>query len=313
MRVGKQSNDSKFNVIQTPASGVDTKQILEIIGDGSQAPTARLQVVKTLMENNRNSQFFFNRREDNGAYLGLVTKDYVLVQNGELESAVEEAINLRSELGKFTKTVHVLGQGEKVAFTYSFQNTFKKLASVGDSVGFQFTVRNSFDRSWQQSIIAGLIKLACANGMTTLARELSLLQKHSRKLSLGLVAEMIERAMAQFNASTAQLETMALRAISQQQGANVIAYAMEKFPVISEKSAKAIHAIWANPTYKEDSARNVMNLYSSFTQYLRDEDSYMKQTNIGNVIGKMFRDAINKADFMAEILATRNTGVLIEG
>jgi hypothetical protein len=312
MRIGIQTSDFNYNVIQTPASGVNTREVLDIIESGNGSDASKLATIQAIMQANKNSGFLFNRREDNGAYLGLVTKDYAIVQNSDLVNAVEEAISLRKHLGNFERRVAVMGQGEKCAVTYTFTGYHKKLARVGDSVGFSFTIRNSFDRNWQAAIIGGLIKLACANGMTTLAKELSLLQRHSSKLSLAFVGEMIDRAIQSFNGSLAHFERMASLPVSQEQGRNVIAYALQNYPVISTATAREVFAIWEAPTYKEDSERNVMSLYSAFTQHLRDEPSYMKSARVGDAVAKMFRDAIHKAEFMAEILASRDTSELIE-
>lgn len=312
MRIGIQTSAFNYNVIQTPASGVNTREVLDIIESGKGDDAHKLAVIQTIMQANKNSGFLFNRREDNGAYLGLVTKDYAIVQNSDLVNAVEEALTLRKHLGAFKRSVAVMGQGEKAAITYTFEGYHKKLARVGDSVGFSFTIRNSFDRSWQAAIIGGLIKLACANGMTTLAKELALLQRHSSKLTLAFVGEMIDKAVQSFNGSLAHFERMASLPVSQEQGRNVIAYALANYPVISTATAREVFAIWEAPTYKEDSERNVMSLYSAFTQHLRDETSYMKSARVGDAVAKMFRDAIHKAEFMAEILASRDTGMLIE-
>jgi len=312
MRIGIQTSEFNYNVVQTPASGVNTREVLDIIESGNGDDASKLATIQAIMQANKNSGWFFNRREDNGAYLGLVTKDYGIVQNSDMVNAVEEALTLRKHLGAFQRKVAVMGQGEKVAITYTFTGYHKKLARVGDSVGFSFTIRNSFDRSWQAAIIGGLLKLACANGMTTLAKELALLQRHSSKLSLAFVGEMIDRALQSFNGSLAHLEAMAAKQITQEQGRNVIAYTLANFPVVSTATAKEVFAIWEAPTYKEDGERNVMSLYSAFTQHLRDESSYMKSARVGEAVAKMFRDAIHKAEFMAEILAARDTGMLIE-
>ena len=312
MRIGIQTSDFNYQVVQTPASGVNTREVLDIIESGNGDDASKLALIQSIMQANKNSGWFFNRREDNGAYLGLVTKDYGIVQNSDLVNAVEEALSLRKHLGSFQRSVAVMGQGEKMAVTYTFNSYHKKLARVGDSVGFSFTLRNSFDRNWQTAIIGGLIKLACANGMTTLAKELALLQRHSHKLSLKFVGEMIDKAIQTFDASLSHFERMASLPITQEQGRNVIAYAAANYDVVSLATAREVFAIWEAPTYKEDAERNIMNLYSAFTQHLRDEESFMFRQRVGDTVAKMFRDAIHKAEFMAEILAARDTAMLIE-
>lgn len=312
MRIGKQNSEFNYNVIQTAASGMDSKEILAIIGDTGIDSQVRLDMVQRIARENGNSYFRFNRREDTGEYLGVVSKDYAVVQNSELVNAVEEAFSLRPELGAFSRSVAVMGQGEKVAITYRFDSYTRKLAKVGDSVGFQLTIRNSFDRSWQASLIGGLMKLACLNGMTTLAKELALLQRHSSRLSLKFVGDMIQRAMEVFHKSTAHFDNLASVSITQAEGRHVIAYALEKYSVISTVTAQAVTKLWEAPTYAVDADRNLMNLYSAFTQHLRDETSYMKASRVGDTVAGMFRDAIRKADFLAEIRAMRDTAILLE-
>lgn len=290
---------------------MNAREILSIIDGSAIGDTQKLASIKLLAERNGNSEWLLNRREDTGQYLGVVSKDYKILDNEEIIGAVESALVRRTDLGNFQRDVFVLGNGEKMVARYSFPSFVLKSAKVGDSVGFGFEVRNSFDRTWVAALLGYLKKLACLNGMTTVSKELELMQRHSRNLSLTFINAMIDRAIDVFKASIGNFENMADVSLTQIEGRNVIAYTAERLTGVSVATAKAVAAIWERPTYNEDSPRNMMSLYSAFTQHLRDETSYLKTDKINRAVTGLFSRAIKTPNVMFEMTAQRDTEFLL--
>lgn len=124
--------------------------------------------------------FIANRRTDTHQVLGKVSTVYGLIQNGDLISAAEDAFKA-SGLLDYSRRIIVTGDGEKLYAVYTFKSKIKKLAKVGDELGLQLTLQNSFDGSLRASFIAGLLRLLCLNGMTGIAKQFGLTQKHGSK------------------------------------------------------------------------------------------------------------------------------------
>lgn len=215
-----------------------------------------------------NTGYLVNRRTDNFAVLGSVTDRYGLVQNPDLISVTEEAFAARG-LTNFSRKIVVTGEGEKMYATYDFKNHVKKL-KVGDEVGMRLTVQNSFDGGLRVSFALGAMRLVCLNGMTTMEREVGMTRKHSSQISTRFVAEALEKAILAWDKSTQVYDKLAEIQLTQAQGANILAN-LEEQSILSGKLREGISGIWANPTHREDTNRNLFNLYNSVTQYMTHE------------------------------------------
>jgi hypothetical protein len=55
--------------------------------------------------------------------------------------------------------------------------------------------------------------------------------------------------------------------VSQNDGRNILLN-FEKSKVMSERMREGIESVWEGPSYKEDSDRNLFNLYNAVTQHL---------------------------------------------
>lgn len=240
-QLAKQSDQFNFNVETVPS--------YMTLPDGSQ----------------QNTGFLINRRTDNFAVLGSVSDRYGLVQNSDLISVAEDAFSAKG-LTDYKRTIVVAGEGERMYASYDFKNHTKKL-KVGDEVGMRLTVQNSFDGGLRVSFALGVLRLVCSNGMTTLEREVGMTKKHSTNISTKFVAEALEKAIKAWDNSTAVFDRLADVAISQSQGANILAQ-LEESAVLSGKLRENIAAIWSAPRYREDNARNLFNLYNAVTQHL---------------------------------------------
>jgi Domain of unknown function (DUF932) len=240
-QLAKQSDQFNFNVETVPS--------YMTLPDGSQ----------------KNTGFLVNRRTDNFAVLGSVTDRYGLVQNSDLISVVEDAFAAKGLTG-YSRKIIVAGEGERMYAAYDFKNHVKKL-KVGDEVGMRLTAQNSFDGGLLLSFALGSLRLICSNGMTTLERAVGMTKKHSTNISTKFVAEALEKAVITWDKSIQVFDRLADVAITQTQGANILAQ-LEESAVLSGKLRENIEAVWNAPRYREDNARNLFNLYNAVTQHL---------------------------------------------
>lgn len=209
--------------------------------------------------------FTVNRRTDNLAVLGKVTDRYGLVQNADLLNAAEEAFHAQS-LTDYTRKIIVAGEGERLYAVYDFRAVTRAM-KVGDEVGLRLTVQNSFDGSLRASFLAGMLRLICKNGMVTVDREVGLTQKHGSKISVDFVREALVKALGAWEKSVRVFDRLAEVNVSQLEGAFILNRLAES-NVLSGKLLEGISAIWAAPTHREDTSRNLFNLYNAVTQHL---------------------------------------------
>jgi hypothetical protein len=214
--------------------------------------------------------FTVNRRIDNMAVLGKVTDRYGIVQNTDLISAAEDAFAAEG-LTDFNRKVVVTGEGERFYAVYDFRSRTKKL-KVGDDVGLRLTVQNSFDGSLRASFMGGTLRLICSNGMVSVSREVGMMKKHGVSVSTKFVHDALVKAISAWDTSTLVFDRLSDIAITQQQGNSILANLAEQ-NLVSEKLREGIAGIWANPTHKEDSSRNLFNLYNAVTQHLTHDVS----------------------------------------
>ena len=246
--------------------------------------------------------FTSNRRTDNFVVLGKVTDRYGLVQNEDLVSAAEDAFTAAG-LANFERRIIVTGEGEKFYARYTFKSHFKAL-KVGDEVGMTLTLQNSFDGSLRASFIAGLLRLLCLNGMTGLAKQFGLTQKHGSKISVAFVKDALAKAMQAFDNSTLVFDRMAQVELTQAQGATILAN-LQAQRILSGSLREGIASVWENPTHAEDSARNLWNLYNAVTQYVThvvEGERFELAQRVNEGVMAAFERATRKADYLTKLV-----------
>jgi hypothetical protein len=116
----------------------------------------------------------------------------------------------------------------------------------------------------------GMLRLICTNGMTTLEKEQSMTKKHSTGNSLDFLGDALTRAIASWDKAMLTYSRLENIELSQDQGLNVL-HNLSKTGTVSERMAGEISKLWNNPTYREDSGRNLYSLYNAVTQHLTHE------------------------------------------
>jgi len=215
------------------------------------------------------SRFFGNLRTDTNEVLGVVTDRYAPVQNDELFGRTEQMFK-QKEMGAFESKFVVTHGGARARAVYRFPALGIKVK--GQDLTFALKVQNSFDGSLRASFVVGLFRLICSNGMTMPHKTINLSQKHTSSLNLDLMGNGLDNAISQFHSSTPLFEKMADTRIDQKFG-DLILDTMVKRKVggLSDRQVDGIKRIWASPSHREDSDRNLFNLYNAVTQHLSHE------------------------------------------
>jgi hypothetical protein len=189
---------------------------------------------------------------------------YHVIQNSDVIDKVESVF---SDLGKeFKKDVKVVGNGTKVYAEYDFPLERATIPQVGDDVSLTLKVLNSFDGSLKVGIKAGFKRLVCSNGMISFQKMIELDKRHIGKIDIGSVLPKIATMFETYSDNLKVFADMAQVGVSTIQGVTILEN-LVKAGRISDSVREDIQTIWENPTYKQDEARNLYNLYNAFTQH----------------------------------------------
>ena len=232
------SNDPNFTVTKLPLRGPDG------------------QVIKGL---------FGNFREGYKQPLGVVTDRYKVVNYMDILNPVEEALD-NLGMTDYDKTIRVVGNGERMYSTYTFKNRVAKIKTVGDEVGFRLTAVGSHDCSNRLKFLLGILRLICTNGQVTLKPEFNMSRLHSNRLDIGFIQDAIRNAVNSFQSSTGMFDKLAQQQITQEAGRVLIGNLKLTKPV-----TEGITKVWNDPTYSDDSDRNLYNVYNAVTEHLTHE------------------------------------------
>ena len=219
----------------------------------------------------RRSGFFGNQRTDDGTILGVTSERYGIQNNAPLIERAENAFADQG-LGDFKREVIVTGEGQRMRAVYDFPAQVKERCDrkKGDNMGLRLTVQNSFDRSLRISFAMGMLRLVCTNGMTTLEKEQSMTKKHSTGNGLDFLGEALENAIKSWDKALLTYSGLENVEVTQDQGLNAL-HNLSKSGAVSERMAGSISKLWNEPTYRQDSGRNLYSLYNAVTQHLTRE------------------------------------------
>ena len=205
--------------------------------------------------------------------LGVCTEQYGVVKNADLVSMVDDSLaGINSSLSNYNSKKFVVRDGSRFYARYDFPDFKTELKPVGkrakgDVLGLRLTVNNSYDRSCRVSLTLGFLRLICTNGMTSLTKEFSMTKRHTLAVNLDFIGDALAKAIGSVDTSVAIFNRLAQKAITNEQGLNLLTKLEEK-DVISGKVREGIEAVWRNPSFEEDTDRNLYNLYNASTQFL---------------------------------------------
>jgi hypothetical protein len=215
------------------------------------------------------SGYFMNVRADNDDILGWTTERYGLVQHRDVLGRADQAFSDRGI--DVERKVIITEGGAKMRAQYDLQGDLFKaeVPQVGDVMAYRLTAQNSFDRSLRISFALGLVRLVCANGMTTIEKEVEMVKKHSTNINIGdlITEDALDSALAKLKNGLSVYSRLAGVELEQEQGLNILQNLADT-KVFSEKVRESIAQIWNAPTHEEDKDRNLYNLNNAVTQHL---------------------------------------------
>ncbi len=241
-----------------------------------------------------------NQRTDNGVIIGVTSDRYGIVQNADFTTAIETGFR---EIGlSFSKRDAVVTRwGARSHIEYEF-NTRTAVVAKGDTVALRIIARNSFDGTSKSSISVGAVRLVCLNGMTSFRQDLSMSVRHTTNVTPQFVVNVLHQAMDEWTELNAVWSNMARVPVSQQQGYTIIEN-LTKRGIYAERFAKAVTDVWSRPTYREDEARNIWNLYNAHTQVLTHNYGIQKyemtQRSGHNIVTSLRGASVNENEFIS--------------
>lgn len=211
-------------------------------------------------------------RDDNNAVVGNVSDRYGIVQNEQLMDSARAQFQKMGILDGVEERIFVVGKGERMfaEFTFKQHKDAQLEVQKGDVLGYRVIFRNSFNGSQKVSLSLGFMRLICKNGMTGMSPELSIMQKHHKKVALEFLPDAVEKAFASATSEANIFADLAARGIEMEQGQRILANLAEA-GAMSARLAKAIEPVWLHAPYVEDEARNLYNLYNAVTYVLSRE------------------------------------------
>lgn len=135
----------------------------------------KVKKVKLIDEDGLTSSFYATRRTDTGLFLGVVGKNYGLIQNDELLEFCERICN---QTGYEVFLEDVLSKGKKTVL--SIKTGDVKVAD--DTIISQISVTNSFDRSCGVHFSFCDLTLRCANQFSKIVKNSNYSFEHNANL-----------------------------------------------------------------------------------------------------------------------------------
>lgn len=213
------------------------------------------------------SNVWGNVREDTGQVVGVVSeKGYGLVQNSDFVKTIREALD---GLGLTGYTEHLLSAGavgERFYASFRFSNRVRTIHNVGDQVGMVLRFANSFDGSLAAIAELRAEILRCKNGMTMEKGKFALQRRHTAKISLDFVQEVITAAVNDFDESLQVFGHLGGVNITEEQGMNVI----KRLPGFAPRVQEKVAALWLRPNHAQGRERTLYAVYDAVTEHLRD-------------------------------------------
>lgn len=215
------------------------------------------------------------RRMDTGDLLGTVSNRYGITQNKDLVNVAEQGFR-QAGLTKWKTNVNLVRNGARTFITYDFTDEAAKAmlkvkgVSKEDIMGLRMTLVNSFDGSIKRAIRLGLLRLVCTNGMVGFTEEFSLEQRHTSgnvDINTEVVFKAILTAKNSFQSVVSRYQQLANVDLPHMLGESLLNYMAQK-SIVGVRMVEKVGQIWTNPSFDEDSPRNLYSFVNAWTQYL---------------------------------------------
>lgn len=223
-------------------------------------------------------------------YLGQYRKETSLLQNVDLVSMFEDALN---EMGlQFSRTI-ICDGSEMRAFYRIDSITFN--GPDGKPIALRVELTNSYNGRLKVQAAIQALRLICLNGMTGFGEVFNLAQRHSSKLDVASIVASLVPQLENAPNSFSAFNRLADINLSNEAGEfflrNLSLANRLKF---SGLMARRFEEAWRNPTADEKDSHNTLwGIYNAGTRVLRDMET--EKVELVSNVGTYYALALDKA------------------
>jgi hypothetical protein len=126
------------------------------------------------------------------APVGVVSKDYKLVQHQEVVNMLEEAISsVGIPVEEIKAELFITELGERMSLNLSLPDLYNYIPSDGHAINPRLECTNSVDGSTRFHAYMGWLRLICSNGLMIGVTRSNLYQRHTNKLEIANVQDIL--------------------------------------------------------------------------------------------------------------------------
>ena len=215
--------------------------------------------------------------------LGIVGKDYQIVDNAKLFTAVERQLKegLPAEILRSVQVKDSTSNGGAFcARDYRFPDATCRIEGRNGhktDVAFRTVLTNSHDGSGSAKLYTGAIDFYCSNGMIVGDYDV-FGRKHTKNFSVDTFANKVAKSLSKFWVEAERLQEWAKQDVSEEK----VHEALQNLPGVSERKAERLFAHFQEQEAPVRGA-TVYAVYSALTWYAsHPEDDRFKVRNTGN-------------------------------
>jgi len=232
-------------------------------------------------------------RDDNKKCLGTVGNIYEIINNSEAFAFFDSIVG--DNKASYKKYQEFNG-GKKVCITARFNE--KQAVNVGDEVGNQIQLINSFDGSTSFKVILSVLRLVCTNGMVSNSKEhiISIRHSKSKDQRMQQAFQVLGKSQKSFEIFMDNARQMAQKSIDVNMVDTFINELLSIDPEkdISTKKQNAFDAINELVyTGKGNKGESVWDLYNGVTEYY---DHVVGSNSDARVKSSMFSNGFKQKD-----------------
>lgn len=240
--------------------------------EGDVEPTADVQVLEGLVEQDMSKSLVYKYNKDSGRIIGVVSNKFMSIASGEVEQLVRETI---TSMGVSEFDVEKdPGLVTRMDFVFTDDDGENELTEVGDTLRGGIHVRNSVFGASALTLGRYYVVLACSNGMKVRNTEESFNQIHMGDMEevRQAIVEETERQIEHLWDETELISNVATIDFEIHDQAEFL-WKLAKDRKITKRAAKAmIEEIQKDESDWNTGREDVWGLINAFTGYVEHSD-----------------------------------------
>tara|TARA_R100001015_G_C4581442_1_gene137893 strand:+ start:83 stop:931 length:849 start_codon:yes stop_codon:yes gene_type:complete len=207
----------------------------------------------------------------NNARVGTFSNMYTVNRTDEILSSVNAMISKAGiDVTDATVTDRKWNHGGRNSRTITFHSEkISPVKNVGDVSAMQITILNSYDGSMKASILFGLLRLICLNGMVSLSKLSSFSKKHSNTDALSSEYGKIASFKPSLEVYQNKLDTMSNKVISLEDAKKLLKDTIAK----NEVKEKTLLEYVQNNTRESAGKVSLYDVYNGVTEWATHHDA----------------------------------------